>query len=482
MASPRNNPIMWAAGLVLAVSLVFGGGGSPNPWSEMVVQFAAGAVLLWLLLARSIARSPARTPGTTPAVILRPARAKVSRSAMWLIAIVLVVPAVQLVPLPPALWQAMPGRAPEIAALDLAGMAQSWRPWSVSPHLTLAGLLALVPPVMLFALTCMLGLQGQKMLLAIIVATGLAAVLLGALQVASGGREFYLYSQVHTPWVTGFFANRNAAADFFLISGLAAAALLLPPRPIPGDPQAHTVTGPVIIGLVVMVAVLMLATVLTGSRTSIALILVALAAQAWLAIPLFRMVAGQNGWAPIARAVLIAAMVSAAIYVGLRGNAEIAVVASRFGATTDFRSELWADTWYAIRQFWPWGAGIGTFVPVFVAGERLEVVDATMPNRAHNDYLEFLLETGVIAPFILAAITLILSRAAWHHWRAAPDRRPLLVFAAGTLVLIALHSLVDYPLRNMALSAVAAVAAGLLVGQKTTKGSAAQQRACKGSD
>ena len=46
----------------------------------------------------------------------------------------------------PALWHALPGRANEIAALNLVGESGRWMPWSVSPPRTWASLFALIPP------------------------------------------------------------------------------------------------------------------------------------------------------------------------------------------------------------------------------------------------------------------------------------------------------------------------------------------------
>lgn len=462
-----SRPVFWAAAALLGTALVFGGGGSPNAWSEMVVQMVAAFLLLGLVWA-----APRFGRGHTASAPVR-----LTGTAIWIGALVLLVPLFQLVPLPPALWQSLPGRAEEVAALKLAGDADSWRAFSVSPHMTLAGLLAMLPPVLLFALTSVLDAKAQRRLFIIIVIAALACALLGTFQVASGGRAFYLYGEVHSPWVTGFFANRNAAADFFLIGSLAATSLLL----APADGARGKVASPRrknLAATLVIVAVLLVATIFTGSRMGIALILLALILQAALVLPHFGPVRGRAAIV----VVTATALAVAAIFLALRGNAEIAAVAARFGATTDFRAELWQDTWFATGRFWPWGAGIGTFVTVFLAGERLEVLDPTMPNRAHNDYLEFMLEAGVAGMVILAAITAILFRAGWRNWKLHPRRRPLLVFAAGTLAIIALHSLVDYPLRNMALSSLAAVAAGLLVGRKTSNAAPVLPGAAEGSD
>ena len=95
------------------------------------------------------------------------------------------------------------------------------------------------------------------------------------------------------------------------------------------------------------------------------------------------------------------------------GNARIGAVLARF----DARFDLWQDTLTAIENFWPVGSGLGSFSRAFLPFERFAVIDETFPNRAHNDYLEFLLETGLAgAVFMFAASVLlaILTRKAWQ--------------------------------------------------------------------
>ena len=136
----------------------------------------------------------------------------------------------------------------------------------------------------------------------------------------------------------------------------------------------------------------------------------------------------------------------------------------RFGQTSDGRlTDLWPDVIYAAKQSWPVGTGMGSFVPVFESVEQLEVVDETHPNRAHSDNLEIIMEAGI------AGIALALTTLAAFAWRCRAIMvretglpRVLAGFALGTGVILATHSLVDYPLRSITLSVAAAVAASML--------------------
>jgi hypothetical protein len=130
---------------------------------------------------------------------------------------------------------------------------------------------------------------------------------------------------------------------------------------------------------------------------------------------------------------------------------------------------LFGDVIEAARAYMPLGSGIGTFVPVFQAFERPEYGfgDAYV-NRAHNEYLELWLETGIVG---LVAMLLLLAWGAVSFvsvWRVGlPDarRRDNLLACAATLapVLLLAHSMVDYPLRTPALMAVFALATAMAV-------------------
>ncbi|TMM50430.1 O-antigen ligase family protein [Qipengyuania marisflavi] len=430
----------------LGVAMVLGGGGSPSAAAEILVQLTfAVAVIAWLMWA------PQRRTrvGTIP------------RELLALAAMLALIPLLQLIPLPPTLWQSLPGRALEMQTLALVGEADSWRPISLAPYHTLAGLLALIPALGVMLATATLGQRDRRFLLLVIGAIAIAGAALGALQIAGGADAFRLYEKSHRGWLTAFHANRNAAADALLIGAMALTAWFAT-RPASLPRQQSSV-----IVLLALQALLLIAAVLTGSRAGIALIPVAMLVQ-------LAMLKGSGLGTLVRRAALGAAALFAALlalpYV-LASNVRLAGVAARFDAVKDFRQELWTDTLFALQTYWPAGSGLGTFVTAFLPAERIEVVDPTFPNRAHNDYLEFLLEAGLLAPLVLVAGAILLFLLARRALAAEGEARINAIFALGTLVVIALHSIVDYPLRNMAIACLAGVAAGLL-GTRPSRGSA----------
>jgi O-antigen ligase len=105
---------------------------------------------------------------------------------------------------------------------------------------------------------------------------------------------------------------------------------------------------------------------------------------------------------------------------------------------------------------------MGGAANALIAAERLEILDPSVPNRVHNDYLEFALEGGILAVAVMLALAALLAAAAWRSWRERPEYRQQTALGIAILVMVGLHSLVDYPLRSMALACLAGVGAGLL--------------------
>lgn len=248
-------PVRWAVPAFLAVALLAGGGGSPAPLAELVVQldFAASvAVLVWQ---GRIGPSPPR--------------------ALWLLAGTLIaVPALQLLPMPPQWWRALPGRDLATASFDLAGSGGVWRPLALVPGQTLASALALVPPLGVMLLLSRSSHAERRAVLLVMAGAGLARVLLGALQITGGG--WRIYEPTHSEWLTGFFANRNAAAVQFVLSGLALSAWAASAPP-PGQSRVRLPPrreGAILVGLAQ--GVLALGVVLTGSRAGSALLVLSL--------------------------------------------------------------------------------------------------------------------------------------------------------------------------------------------------------------
>lgn len=428
---------------LLIVLLAAGGGGSPAPLVELGCEIAAAlAIGAWLLVpTSSITRSHSVS----------------SRAALMVAGLLVAVPLLQLIPLPPFLWQQLPGRETMHESLALIDANGDWRPLSIAPLTTLASLLSLVPPLAVMLMVARLDDKGRLAVITVIAGFAFVSVLLGTLQMASAGDGALLfYDQADHGVLFGFQANRNTEADILLCGLVALAALRGAGR--------HSRGRALDLAYAALGALLVLAVVLTRSRTGIFLIPVALAVGLAAAIPGgLRDFAKGMTWGRMALGLglLVAA---GGIALLLAQTPVVTRVLERFDFSREFRPELWRDTRFAIAQFWPLGSGVGTFVNAFQPAERLEVLDPLIANRAHNEYLEAALEGGIP---LLAAWGAALSVIAMRLVRSARGSlslpRSQRLFALGVLTLAGLHSIVDYPLRSMAMAALTAAAAGVVL-------------------
>lgn len=373
------------------------------------------------------------------------------RFALLLVGLVAAVPLLQLVPLPPAIWTALPNRGEMVLALDLAGVAPGWAPLSVTPDKTWRSFLALLPPVaMFFGVLLMRSDDRIALSQALLLATG-AALLLGAIQVV-GGDAFYLWRTTSDGAVVGFFSNRNHLATMCLIAMpfCAAIAARAVRRGVRENALTVWASAALMMMLVVMLGVI-------RSRTGIVLagpMLVASAFVAWRANgggrPKPYLLAGGG----------IIALATAAVCAFALGP-----ILERFDrlGQTEGRFENWPIVLDAADSYLPLGSGLGSFDTVFRSVEPLESLDATFFNQAHNDYLETWLETGWMGAALVIAFAIWFGRRFWRAWRSeASTQRDLQRAASLAAGAVLLHAFVDYPLRTETIAVLFAMCCALL--------------------
>lgn len=376
------------------------------------------------------------------------------RLALGLLLALAALPLIQIIPLPPALWTNLPGREPLSLALSLAGLEPGWIPLSLTPDKTWQSFLALLPPVAMFLAVLMVSVEAKGRLVWLVLGATVASVMLGALQIASGGTHFYLWPDAFGGGVEGFFANRNHLATL-LVATLPFAAVLAGAtlRHRRNQRQTALWLGALFMGLVVV------AIGVVQSRAGIVLIapsLIFSLLAAWIAAgrgrpgPAFLGLAGVTGVAIIA--------------VGLFA---LAPIMDRFDSdlSVETRFELWPYIAEAAQTYLPVGSGLGSFDPVYRSVEPLDLLDPTYLNQAHNEYLETWLETGWMGMALIIVFLIWWGRRSWACWRAPPSRGTDLQRAASAAILMVLiHSFVDYPLRTETIAVLFALFAAILEG------------------
>jgi O-antigen ligase len=137
-------------------------------------------------------------------------------------------------------------------------------------------------------------------------------------------------------------------------------------------------------------------------------------------------------------------------------------------ASFRYRTVVWQAMVENIRPFLATGSGLGTFEDSFApftpsgSGRRWD--------RAHNDYLQLLWETGLpgVLIFLLAAGVFV-RRYWWPSLRTHESSQSLFrLGVAVSLLTIALHSIVDFNLQIGANGFLFAVLAGVLAGMHGT--------------
>jgi hypothetical protein len=132
----------------------------------------------------------------------------------------------------------------------------------------------------------------------------------------------------------------------------------------------------------------------------------------------------------------------------------------------DIRLPVATATIHAAEAYGPVGAGFGSFVPVFQAAEPRNLLSTYYINHAHDDWLELWLAGGIPAVVLAGLFLLWFWRVTVRAWGArdiAADAATVARAASIVILLLLLHSLVDYPLRTTALMVVFSFCAALMI-------------------
>lgn len=419
-----------AAGFVMSCLLLAGG---PIDWG---LPLLAAAVLGTATLGLALLR------GGMDRLLALPWPARV------LVGLAVVLPLVQLVPLPPAVWQSLPGRGFAGEILASAGVAQRWRPLTLDVDDALLSGAVILWMVGLFLAVQLMSAQRIRQLVTIVLVVIAAHIVIGAVQVISHGSALLLYPSTHNGFLTGLLANKNHSGLLIAI------AIPLGMWLIPGERLIQRGT---VLYVAPLVFVALLAEFATNSRAGLVLFCAALLGMVALHLGRMRRRSRRHVMLAVAAIVVLAA--------GLSLTPLADRLVGRFAyIQSDLRLELWARTLPLIDDSFPVGTGLATFPQVYATQERLAWVTATYANHAHNDYLELVLEAGALGVVLLLMALMVYGRAMLHAWRGRTTFEGRAAAVGGIVVGLCLaHSLVDYPLRRLGIAALFAIGAALLL-------------------
>ncbi len=418
-------------------------------------------------------------PDISSLAILRPAAVIFCGIGLWslkwvhvraqpllfgMVAAIFVLVGSHLIPLPPLIWESLPGRA-IIAEVDKAAeLGKVWRPISMVPSSTWNAFYSLFVPLAVFLLGVQLDREERFKLLPPVLGLGLLSGFWGILQVAgSPDGPFYLYNVTNNGSAVGLFSNRNHQATLL--------ALLFPMLAVYATTSARSEDQFVFKSWLAFGAGIVLVPLLlvTGSRAGLVLGVVGMLSVFWVyrkppsLSSKKRKVKNFNlHYALPAFGVLC---LGALTIIMSRAEAFQRLFAA--GQEGDVRFKVWAPIAQMSWKYFPVGSGIGSFAEVYQIDERYELLSPEYYNHAHNDWLEVYL-TGGLPALLLLGLALI----AWMKigmnslQKPGGEGRAATFVRLGAIILFifVLSSIVDYPLRAPSLSCVLVISALWLAG------------------
>jgi O-antigen ligase len=437
LALPRwlaDGALPFATAVVLVLALVLGGGSLQGRWTDAIVELASLPLLALALFSLDLTR--------------------VARGPIILVCLIVALPLLQLVPLPPALWSALPGREQLIQGYSAAGLSLPWLPISVDPNATWRSLCSLLPPVAVFLAVLQIPNGARRNLVLVILAVAFLSIVLGMLQMMAGeSSDLRFYENANLDRAVGFFVNSNHFAAFLYCAIPFAAAWSIGFR----HQRFRTFLVVVLLGAV--------AAGLGIAQSRAGLILSVVAGLSSIALVM------RDGSSMPRKRLLGVIAGGSAIVLLIAFQFGFVSMSQRVQETALMRDQRWpvaAITLKLAETNLPFGTGLGTFVPVYQTVEPRTMISDHYMNRAHDDWLELALEGGLLSLFVLLVFLAWFVRSSCQIWRprqSGTDPNDIDLARAGSIVvlLLMLHSIVDFPLRTIAMTVEFAIACALLI-------------------
>lgn len=433
-----NDSLLWPlAALVLGLVFVGGGSSTQSGSAVLAAELIALPMMIW--------------------AIAHAIRQDALRRAYWAAAtagMILAMPLLQLMPIPEAVWQWAPARVAlrhDLAKVGIAGIDYRW---SLTPQATERNLYLLLPSIALFFAGLGLGRDAALRLLWWVVILVCTSVLLAFVQLGMPQDSLFNPFPQFMPAMAGFFANRNHQ------SGAMAVGLVLVLALMPGmAPRLYSLkrARAVKILCVWLAGILILVLPLVKSRAGVIIALVACGCM-FLSRKPTELEGVRNSRA--SRLMTMSALLFAALGIWAAWawmQVDVELEGSRWTLVSTTFELGFANL--------PLGSGFGSFVPMFEQATQGALMKGGYINNAHNDFVQWWFEGGWLAVLVIAMALCVLVVAFIRLLRLPGESRSRQVGLAaffGMLVLV-LHSTVDYPLRTPALMGMFGLLAGVFV-------------------
>ena len=126
------------------------------------------------------------------------------------------------------------------------------------------------------------------------------------------------------------------------------------------------------------------------------------------------------------------------------------------------RMQIFAKTIEIMPQYFPFGSGLGSYADVYKLYEDKQVVTNVFSPHTHNDYLEMVLEYGFVGILLITAFIIWWGRSFFTLIRKRRRYGVVGIAASIAVLAVLLHSIVDYPMRTIAISTLFAFCLSLI--------------------
>lgn len=413
----QHNILFFFSAILLIVAPLFRAGNRPIP--VMVLELLGVFILLWVLWNREN-------------------RIVIPKSLYGFVLALFLTPVTYLLLFPVGFIENLPSRELYHSVLkwiENNGIEGSqYSTLSIVPYETYASFFRLIPPIAIFMAALCLPVKKLMWLCYIFLFMAFMEALLGIAQYLSQNDLFYL-GMNYSNFAQGTYPNRNhfAALLEMAIPMVVVLALVELSKRLRHSFRIKKMNMLFIYLLVV--AVLLLAAILSHSRTGIFLAFLSMMTTIFI----FR-----NLFSKIYKRFVVGVIVLIPLAVMLSGSG-ISLI-NRFITDSPLeggRAVIFKQTIQGISEFFPVGSGPGTFSYIYRA---FQPIDQTHHIRhAHNDYLEIIFETGMIG-LVLLTIFFLFFVLRWKKLLKFEKRAFTYVqYGAGIgMTALLLHGLVDF--------------------------------------
>lgn len=435
---PLDQKSQWIwFGIFVGILIATGGSSRPDPIQNVILGPVSALLLIPALYN---VRSAYFARVRIPALLLLALTA-------WMV--------IQLVPLPPRIWQSLPVRD-SIAELDnTLGLDTIWRPISLTPFRGVGSLLGVIVPVASLLIVLSMKIRTFTLLIAIL-AIGVLNSTLGLLQVIGGENSpLYFYAFGGGGSSPGLFANENHSAVFSSIMLLVIARLAIHARGL-------KIPRWIKIGLAPAYVLILFSVLVTGSRAGFSAALLAIVSSG-LMVMLTRHYEGAVKHCGVERlghlrliffAFFVAVLFIIFAFLWSERAPAVRDILKQ-GTFEDVRWSIWPVLSEMANVHWGVGTGFGSFDSVYHVYEPTELLFPTYLNHAHNDWVQLAIEGGAPAILLLLCLLGWIFKALVRVITNQKAKFSLFIFWAACVAIIAAASVVDYPLRTPVFQALA---------------------------